>query len=154
MSFDRGLSIGLFLFGSWALYLAITMPKTAIRQTVGPEVFPIILAVCVMAAAVALFIKTLKEAPLLTRRSELPEGEKEDRRTQFLALLGIGVYVIALEPLGYILATAILTIYEAAVFEAGHWVRNVLSGIGFSLGVYAIFVNFLNIVLPRGLFGW
>lgn len=154
MSFDRGLSIGLFLFGSWALYLAITMPKTAIRQTVGPEVFPIILSVCVMAAAIGLFIKTTKEKPLKARRSELPEGVKEDRRTQYLALLGIGVYVIALEPLGYILATAILTIYEAAVFESGHWVRNVLSGVFFSLGVYAVFVNFLNIVLPKGLFGW
>jgi len=154
MSFDRGLSIGLFLFSSWALYLAITMPKTAIRQTVGPEVFPIIISVCLMLVSVALFVKTTKEKAVSARRSELPEGMGEDRRTQALALLGIGVYVFAMEPLGYIVSTALLCIYEAAVFETGHWVRNVLSGIGFSVLVYATFVNFLNVLLPKGLLGW
>ncbi len=154
MSFDRGLSIGLFLFSSWALYLSITMPKTAIRQTVGPEVFPIVIAVCLMLTAVALFVKTTREQALRAHRSELAEGEKEDRLTQGLALLGIGVYIFAMEPLGYVVSTSLLCIYEAAVFETGHWVRNVLSGIGFSVAVYAIFVNFLDVMLPKGLIGW
>lgn len=154
MSFDRGLSVGLFLFSSWALYMAITMPKTAIRQTVGPEVFPIIISLCLMAVSVALFAKTRKEAPVRAQRTELPEGEGEDRRTQALALLGIGVYVFAMEPLGYIVSTALLCIYEAAVFETGHWVRNVLSGVGFSLFVYGVFVNVLGVLLPRGIIGW
>ena len=154
MSFDRGLSIGLFLFSSWALYLAITMPKTAIRQTVGPEVFPIIISICLMAVSVALFVKTTREQAAGAHRSELPDGMGEDRRTQALALLGIGVYVFAMEPLGYIVSTALLCIYEAAVFEMGHWVRNVVSGIGFSVLVYACFVNFLDVRLPIGLLGW
>lgn len=154
MSFDRGLSIGLFLFSSWALYLSITMPKTAIRQTVGPEVFPIVISLCLMLVSVALFVKTTREKAASARRSELPEGEREDRRTQALALLGIGVYVFAMEPLGYILATSLLCIYEAAVFETGHWVRNVLSGIGFGVVVYAIFVTFLDVLLPKGILGW
>jgi len=154
MSFDRGLSIGLFLFSSWALYLSITMPKTAIRQTVGPEVFPIVISLCLMLVSVALFVKTTREKAASARRSELPEGEREDRRTQALALIGIGVYVFAMEPLGYILATSLLCIYEAAVFETGHWVRNVLSGIGFGVVVYAIFVTFLDVLLPKGILGW
>ncbi len=154
MSFDRGLSIGLFVFASWALYLSITMPKTAIRQTVGPEVFPIIISACLMLSAVALFAKTLREKATRVRHSELPEGVGEDRLTQALALLGIGVYIFAMEPLGYIVSTALLCIYETAVFEAGHWVRNVLSGVGFSVAVYAIFVNFLNVMLPKGILGW
>ncbi len=154
MSFDRGLSIGLFLFGSWALYLSITMPKTAIRQTVGPEVFPIVLSVCIMLTAVALFLKTVREKAAGAPRSELPEGVGEDRRTQLLALLGIGVYVFAMEPLGYIVSTSLLCIYEAAVFETGHWVRNVVSGVGFSVLVYVAFVNFLSVLLPKGILGW
>ncbi|HEX9014718.1 MAG TPA: tripartite tricarboxylate transporter TctB family protein [Chloroflexota bacterium] len=150
MSFDRGLSIGLFLFSSWALYLSITMPKTAIRQTVGPEVFPIVIALCLMAASVALFVKTTREAAIRAHRTELSPGDKEDRITQALALLGIAVYVFAMEPLGYILSTSLLCIYETAVFEMGHWVRNVVSGITFSLVVYATFVLFLNVLLPKG----
>ncbi len=154
MGFDRGLSIGLFLFSSWALYLSITMPKTAIRQTVGPEVFPVVLSICLIMVSVALFVKTTREKALRAHRSELPDGEREDRRTQVLALLGVGVYVFAMEPLGYIVSTSLLCIYEAAVFETGHWVRNVLSGIGFSVVVYATFVNFLNVLLPKGILGW
>jgi len=154
MSFDRGLSIGLFLFGGWALYLSMTMPKTAIRQTVGPEVFPMIISVCIMASAVALFIKTTREKSSGVRRSELPEGVGEDRRTQALALLGIAVYIFAMEPLGYIVSTSLLCIYEAAVFESGHWLRNILSGVGFSVFVYATFVNFLDVMLPKGILGW
>jgi putative tricarboxylic transport membrane protein len=154
MSFDRGLSIGLFLFSSWALYLSMTMPKTAIRQTVGPEVFPMVISACLMAASVALFVKTTREKATRIRHSELPEGEKEDRLTQGLALLGVAVYVFALEPLGYIVATSLLGIYETAVFETGHWVRNVLSGVGFSVVVYACFVNFLDVMLPKGILGW
>ncbi|HEX2922741.1 MAG TPA: tripartite tricarboxylate transporter TctB family protein, partial [Chloroflexota bacterium] len=130
MSFDRGLSFGLFIFSSWALYLSITMPKTAIRQTVGPEVFPIVISVCLMATSVALFVKTVREKAVKARHSELPEGVSEDRLTQALALLGVGVYIFAMEPLGYIVSTSMLCIYEAAVFESGHWLRNVASGIG------------------------
>ncbi|HEX2986951.1 MAG TPA: tripartite tricarboxylate transporter TctB family protein [Chloroflexota bacterium] len=154
MSFDRGLSIGLFLFSSWALYLSITMPKTAIRQTVGPEVFPIVISFCMILAAVALFVKTVREKATKVRHSELPEGVGEDRLTQGLALLGIGVYIFAMEPLGYIVSTALLCIYETAVFETGHWVRNVASGVGFSVVVYATFVSFLDVMLPKGILGW
>lgn len=155
MSFDRGLSIGLFVFSSYALYLAITMPQTAIRQTVGPEVFPIGLTLCLMAASVGLFVHTSRTKEVKTRSSELPEGvERMDFKTQLMVLAGLPVYIFALEPLGYILATSALCIYEAMVFEAKYWLRNVLSGLAFSLGVYAIFVNLLDVMLPKGLLGW
>lgn len=155
MSFDRGLSIGMFFFSSWALYLATTMEKTAIRQTVGPEVFPIGLTICMMLASVALFFRSTRERETRAGSGELPEGvEKEDRKTQLLVLLGIAAYIFALEPLGYILATALLCIYETAMFEAKHWLRNLLSGVGFSVGIYVTFVNVLDVMLPKGLLGW
>lgn len=150
MSFDRGLSIGLFLFSIWTLYLSTTMKLSAVRQIVNADVFPIIISISMMLAAVALFFKSLKEKPIKAHRSELPEGVTEDRKTQVLAMLGIGAYVFAMEPLGYMLSTALLTIYETAVFEAKHWVRNLLSGVGFSLFVYITFVHILRVLLPKG----
>lgn len=155
MSFDRGLSIGLFFFSSWALYLSITMPKTAIRQTIGPEVFPIGLSLCLMLASVALFYRTLRVRAEKAGVGELPEGvDREDRKTQLLVVLGILVYIFALEPLGYILSTSILCIYEASVFEARYWLRNAVAGLAFTVGVYAVFVNLLDVMLPKGLLGW
>ena len=150
MSFDRGLSIGLFLFSVFTLYLSATMKLSAVRQIVNADAFPIIISIALMASAVALFIRSLKVKPVNAHRSELPEGEGEDRKTQIMAMLGIVVYVFAMEPLGYIVSTALLTIYETAVFEAKHWVRNLVSGVGFSLFVYITFVHVLRVLLPKG----
>jgi len=154
MGFDRGMSIGLFLFSCWTLYLSATMKLSAVRQIVNADIFPIIISVAMMASAVALFFKSMKEKPVKPHRSELKEGESEDRKTQILSMLGIVGYVFAMEPLGYIVSTALLTIYETAVFEAKHWVRNLLTGVGFAVGVYVIFVQVLGVLLPKGILGW
>lgn len=154
MSFDRVFSVVLFLFSAWVFYLSRTMKLSAVRQIVNADVFPTIIAVAMMAAAVALFLKSMREKPFKAKREELSEGEGEDRKTQILAMLGIAVYVFAMEPLGYIVATALLTVYETAVFESKHWVRNILSGVGFAVGVYYIFVQILGVLLPKGIFGW
>lgn len=151
MTFDRGLSIGLFFFSLWALYLSITIEKTAIRQTIGPEVFPIGISLLLTLAAVGLFVRSLRVKETRAGTSELPEGvEKEDRKTQLLVLLGVVLYVFALEPLGYVLATFLLCFYETAVFEARHWVRNLVSAGIFSVGVYYTFVYLLDVLLPQG----
>lgn len=155
MTFDRGLSIGLFFFSTLALYFSITMPTTAIRQTVGPQLFPMGIALCLMAASVALFFRTMRVAEDRAGAGELPEGvEREDRATQAAMLAGVAVYIFLLEPLGYIVATGLLCIYEAFVFDPSHRLRNILSGAAFSVGVYAIFVNVLDILLPKGILGW
>ena len=155
MTFDRGLSIGLFLFSSWVLYLSITIPKTAIRQTVGPEVMPIGVAIALMLSSVALYFRSLRVEVAKPASATLPEGvEQEDRMTQGLVLLGIVAYMFLLEPLGFIVATSLFCIYEASMFEPGRWIRNSLSGVGFSVAVYALFVNFLEVLLPTGILGW
>jgi len=154
MSFDRGASLGLFLFGAGALYLSMNIPKTAIRQTVGPEVMPAGIALALMLASVVLFIQSFGAQRATAQGGELPEGIREDRRTQGLVLLGMAIYLVVFEPLGYVVSTALLCIYETAVFQTGHWVRNVLSGVGFAVVVYTIFVKLLEVLLPVGILGW
>ncbi len=155
MRFDRGVSIGLFLFSLWVVYLSVTIHKVAFRQVVGPEVMPIGIALALMVASVLLFRQTLVAHGANVTSGELTGKElKEDRSTQGLVILGIVVYIFALEPLGYVISTALLCIYETAVFEPKHWVRNILVGIAFAVVVYTIFVKFLAVLLPVGLLGW
>lgn len=155
MTFDRGLSTGLFFFSTLALYFSITMPTTAIRQTVGPQVFPMGIALCLMVASAVLFFRTMRVEEDRAGAGELPEGvEREDRATQAAMLAGVAVYIFLLEPLGYIVATGLLCIYEAFAFDPSHRLRNILSGAAFSVGVYIIFVNLLDILLPKGILGW
>ncbi len=152
MKFDRGTAIALFLLACGTLYLSLTMSKSAIRQTVGPEVFPAILSLLIMAGAVALFVRTFRLREVAGKVPSALEGVKDvDLRTQVLVILGMAVYIVVLEPLGYIIATALLCTYEAFMFDAKHWLRNVLSGLAFAVVVYFSFVNVLNVLLPKGI---
>jgi putative tricarboxylic transport membrane protein len=155
MSFDRGVSVGLFVMAGWMIYMAISMPKAAFRQSVGPEVVPIGIALGLMLASVLLFRATLKAGTTNVATVDVPhQSIGEDRVTQLLVILGLVAYVIALEPLGYLVSTALLCIYEAAVFEPKHWVRNILSGVLFATVVYTLFTNVLEVMLPVGILGW
>jgi putative tricarboxylic transport membrane protein len=160
VTFDRGVAVGLFFFASAMLYSAVSMPRPLVRQIVGPEVLPILLMGLLAVASVALFIRN---GPIKVSNSA-PKGElaklletesiKVDHKTQALVVLGIAVYIVLFESLGYVISTALLCIYETAVFEAKHWVRNVLVGAGFSVAVYLLFVHILNVGLPKGVLGW
>ncbi len=155
MSFDRGVSLGVFLFGAWVIYGSFHIPKTGMLQFVGPEVMPIGVGAALMVTAVALFVRTWRLKDVQVTTIELPEGvEREDRRTQILVFLGLAVYPFLLRPLGFIVATSLFCLYESTVFEARHWLRNVLASMGFSVGVYYLFVSILEVLLPVGILGW
>lgn len=151
MSVDRKTAIGIFVLSLGVLYLSINIPKTAIRQTVGPEVVPIGLSLALMISAAILYARP---ARAVAAGSEPAEFEHEDRLPQALVLLGVVGYMFLLEPLGFIVATAGFCIYESTVLDPRRWIRNVLASIGFSLAVYAMFVNLLEIMLPVGILGW
>jgi putative tricarboxylic transport membrane protein len=70
-----------------------------------------------------------------------------------LVLAGLIVYGFILVPVGFILATTLLIIYEARLLQPGKWVRNAGVGFGMGAGVYLIFVKLLNVMLPAGILG-
>ena len=71
----------------------------------------------------------------------------------FLILLALFIYAVILEPVGFIICTSLLVIYQARVLERGRWIRNIVIGLVFSIGVYFIFVKVLNVMLPAGVLG-
>ena len=163
MKFDRGVAIGLFMLSLWVAYISLNITKAAFRQVVGPEVVPLGIAGGLMVASVLLFRSTLQPQPATSSSDEVPQrpvellpeqSVSEDRVTQGLVILGIAAYIVVLEPLGYVVSTALLVTYEAAVFESKYWVRNIASGVLFSVAVYTLFVRFLEVLLPVGILGW
>lgn len=68
-------------------------------------------------------------------------------------VVGIMIYVLVLEPLGYVLATIPLTALVLWILGIRSWRTIIFTGLGLSLGTYFVFASLLGIELPHGLLG-
>ncbi len=141
------------------IVVELETPKANIPQAVGPEVMPIGILILLIINAVALFVRgiSVKVKPISLAGGEGVDPSRSSWREKyqavFLVLLGLVVYGFVVVPVGFILATTFLVIFEARVLQPGRWIRNVIIGFGFSTGVYITFVKLLNVTLPVGIFG-
>ncbi len=72
-------------------------------------------------------------------------------RSLGIALATLGIYVLVLEPLGYLLATFLLLVVQLKWVEARSWRTTVLTA-GIAAAVsFAIFRVFLKVSLPVGI---
>ena len=117
----------------------------------GPGFFPLWLSIVLVILAIAMFWQATF-------------GETESMPTEFFADLGgylrIGVVVGALvgvialmERIGFCLAMLGFYILLLSALGRQHWVVTGLIAVAGSVGVYYVFVHWLGVPLPIGLFG-
>jgi len=141
------------------IIVEVDTPKANIPQTVGPEVMPIGVLILLIVNAIFLFLQSTsgKRAPVSSAAVDAPAPPPQlwlkKYRGIILVLLGLMVYGFLLAPVGFILATSFLIIYEARVLQPGRWIRNVVLGVGSAAVVYFTFVKLLNVMLPAGILG-
>ena len=141
------------------IIVELETPKANIPQAVGPEVMPIGILLLLIVNALALFVQTVygkgkpPAAAAPTAAGASSESWVKKYKAVLLVLLGLIVYGFILVPIGFVLATTFLIIYEARLLQRGKWIRNAGVGIGVSVGVYLIFVKLLNVMLPAGILG-
>lgn len=63
----------------------------------------------------------------------------------------IAAYVLLLQPLGYFIVTPLFVIGSFLLLKAASLPASVLTGIGFSVFVYFLFVVFLHLPVPMGI---
>jgi len=141
------------------IIVELETPKANIPQAVGPEVMPIGILLLLIVNALALFVQTVygkgkpPAAAAPTAAGASSESWVKKYKAVLLVLLGLIVYGFILVPIGFVLATTFLIIYEARLLQRGKWIRNAAVGFGVSVGVYLIFVKLLNVMLPAGILG-
>ena len=141
------------------IVVELDTPKANIPQAIGPEVMPVGVLILLIVNAVFLFFQSTSAKGKTVASS--PAGDPafsaqpaySRYRTVLLVLLGLAVYGVILVPVGFILATAFLIIFEARLLQPGKWVRNAVVGFGFGAVVYFTFVKLLNVMLPAGILG-
>jgi putative tricarboxylic transport membrane protein len=134
---DRIGAVAMLLFGvSWA-WIGSGYPMSSRDGGPGAGVLPTALGVIIAALAAASFFRPDVD------RIALPQ------LSRILVILGALVgYALLLDPLGYVIATALLLgVLLMAFAEKKHWWQPV-AAVAISFGTYAIFRLFLTVPLP------
>lgn len=141
-TFDRYASAIFLLIGVFFIVESRKIAATSYGSNVGPDIFPIGLGILLILLSIKLFIETAQ------RKQEERGGEKPDYK-RFLIIFGAAVlYIVLLEPLGYVITTFLFLVIGFQVLEKGGWLKTLVIAAAFSFGVYYIFVGLLQGSLP------
>jgi len=139
------------LFGGITLLLALAFIAGAtqieaalIFDSLGPSAFPIIIGVLLAISSVYLILRPDPE----------PDWPAARRVVEIvLALVVMLAYTFLLEPLGFVLATAVAASLLSWRLGAPLAIAGV-SGIGIAVGIYVVFHLILGLSLARGPWGF
>ena len=133
---DRIGAVAMLVFGLFWIWIASGLGLTRDRGP-GPGFFPL---------ALGIIVATLAAINIL--RPEVDRIELPQLRRILLILGALVAYAILLEPLGYVLATALLLAFLfAALAERRHWWQPV-SALAVSFATYYVFRLILSVPLP------
>ncbi len=150
------LALALIPIALYLIYYQYSMPKSAIRQALGPSFVPIALLAGMIITAVFLFSSSLQTKPKTGADGSTPSESEtttsaKQKKVVILILLGLLVYALILVPVGFIISTTLCILYQAQLYQRGKWVRNLVVSVPFSFLVYYVFVYTLDVSLPAGL---
>lgn len=152
MLIDRIIGAAALLLAAVYLYATSQIPTLEIGDPLGPKAFPILLGICLILAAILLFIETLKKD-----RAAQEDRPRESLRHLWLigaVVVWTAIYFALFERAGYLIATVVYLVPMMAVFNRNRWVANVLTSLLWAGGSYALFVKVLGVSLPAGVLGF
>jgi len=155
--------LSVFVVTGALIYLraAMNLERLQVGDALGPQVFPAIVAICMLCSGLMLAWETWRKqmisehaAPPAPKPGEAAAHPAAGHR-QHLVLVAMvawtALYYVAFEPVGYILSTMI---YLSALLFYFHRVNpliNLFYAAAFTTVAYLLFTNFLQVVLPSGI---
>jgi putative tricarboxylic transport membrane protein len=141
----------LLLLAAIVLIEAFQIREAGGFQALGPRAFPLAIGVGLLVLGMFLLLRTtLRPDEELAKQA----GEEEAAAhwpTVGLALAGLVLYALALDPLGYIVATAAFVPVEARVLGSRHPIRDLIVAAPVAAAIFFFFTEFLGVRLPEGL---
>ncbi len=130
-------------------YMAWTLPRATVGNPIAPSIFPLILGVGMTIMGIILLIQ------------EKSQASKHEGKTVSFTLTQYGksiaqvtlfcvLYAFFFERAGYLLSTFLFLVMVLYMFNGKERWKSILGiSLGFSVGVYILFGEVLNIQLPR-----
>lgn len=154
----------LALFTAYIIYGIITMDVPESAQAPGPKLYPTLLAVISSVLVIILVIDTLRNpSHEPVTRYNAPVGEnvsdalipvpETDKKSLAIGIVAFGVFAFLLEPLGWIIAAALLFCVITMTLGAKRLVFNLAVGLVVSSAIQVAFSMGLGLNLPAGILG-
>lgn len=133
------------------IYLSAILwfPEARAGDATGPRFFPVLIgSICVIAGAVLCLVDRKKKSDFV--RWGFREDKKIWKMIAICTVLGVA-YGLILEPLGYLLSTALFLFCILLLVNKGRLVQNICFAVGFPVVTYLGFAVWLQLSLPRGI---
>jgi putative tricarboxylic transport membrane protein len=141
------LGIVIVAIGALLVWQAWEIPGSMAPQ--GPRFLPAVIAVAWTLLGIAYLAGAL--AALAGRRHQ-PASERFDHLLRVVLLLVVLVaYAYAIDPIGYLISTAVLFGVCAALLGSRNHIRDAVIAVVLTVAIYFLFSRGLNIYLPPGL---
>lgn len=148
--------IVLLIFSGYVIVASMQMP---LRQITGRTNFapstgflPMWLGVLMAILSILLIVNATLRQVDSTREAVFPRGRALSAVALFLA--GLAAYIVLLEVLGYLLATALLTAFLLRFVMQAGWKRTFLVAVSASIVLFVIFQVLLHVDLPKNMLGF
>lgn len=138
---DRYLGVAAIVFAALMVWFGWGIEAPFSYEPVGPRAFPLLLALCIGLCGLWLVIKGKFQAPAN------PPGT--NARIALMVVYCLG-YALLFGPLGFIVATTMVTILIGRLF-GGAWGKVILGGVVMSVFFFVLFDRVLDVVLPLGI---
>ena len=142
----------IFLFGGITAVLSLKMPIGTFRAA-GTGMFPLILGILLMILSGAFILKIFFQG----REGQVKkEASIESSESPIQLILFLGTMALAtlfFNRLGYPLTSFLLMVALLRILGIKRWGLNILISVVTALGSYFLFVQWLNIPMPKGWIG-
>ena len=140
---DRILGLAAILFAVFLTAFGYNLESEFSYEPVGPKAFPLLLALIIGLCGLRLAIKG---------GNPIEPNPKGANLRIFIMLVYVAAYAFLFQWLGFIIATALMTIFVAHLF-GGSWIKSIIGGVAMGIIFFFLFDRGLDVVLPTGILG-
>lgn len=146
---SAGLAIGSMLLAGIYAYSTSLIPNVLVGDPVGPKLVPYLLAGGLALTAVLIMFDDVG-----VEDNHADNGEDTNLVVVLAAVAWTALYFFALEPAGYLLATATYLFGLILAFARRLWQSSLIVSVCLALASYVLFTKLLSVPLPNGIAGF
>ena len=140
-TFDRYASIVFLALGVAVFMYIQSIEISTAGSAIGPKELPTLLAVILIILSLANLYQAIKS-------KAVAKVEKLEYRKFLVAFVSLVLYAVLLEPLGYVISTFLFLFVGFQNMEKGGYLKSALIAAAFAGGVYYLYVEIAQGVLP------
>lgn len=139
-----------------AIAIGVLAGTTAIRSqegyaATGPRFAPLLVGLLLLVLSALFLARTVVRPDVDLAERAARESATTDWARPALVVAALLAYAFLMEPLGYVVATALFFVATARILGSRALLRDALAGLAIGLVMYIAFTQFLGVDLPAGL---